>query len=114
MSHAARSLLYAQIAFFGFLLLCVAITDAGLSHNHGFSFYGGNPSTLVPYALGFVVCSWLLAHGANQLELEEGETNARFALGLRLLVLFLLLDLLTPDTINTFFYDAHIVASTLL
>jgi hypothetical protein len=114
MSHAARSLLYAQIAFFGFLLLCVAITDAGVSHNHGFSFYGGHPSTLVPYALGFVACALLLARGASQLEHAGGETNVRFALGVRILVLLLLLDLLTPDTINSVFYDAHIAASVAL
>ena len=114
MSQATRSLLYAQIAFFGFLLLCVAITDAGVSHNHGFSFYGGHTSTLVPYALGFLASAWLLARAAGEVERDGGEANTRFALGLRLVVLFLLLDLLTPDTVNAFFYDAHIVASVLL
>src|SRR6266699_4090815 len=114
MSAAARNLVYAQIAFFGFLLLCVAITDAGLAHNHGFSFYGSHPSTLVPYALGFVTCSWLLARAATQLDREGGESKTRLALGLRIVVLLLLFDLLTPDTVNSAFYDAHIAASVLL
>jgi len=114
MSVAARSLVSAQIAFFGFLLLCIAITDDGVAHNHGFSFYGSHPSTLVPYALGFLVCSGLLARAATLLDREGGELNTRLALGVRIVVLLLLFDLLTPDTLNSFFYDAHIVASVLL
>jgi hypothetical protein len=108
---AARYLLFAQVAFWTAMLVCVAITRGGLGGNNGFSFYGGRLSTILPYAVGFVVASALIAHAAGLLE-RSGRT--RHATWLRILAVLLLADLLTPDTLGSAFYAAHIVASIAL
>jgi len=110
-SGAARYLLFAQIVFWSAMLLCVAITHGGLGDNHGFSFFGGRVSTILPYAAGFIVAGALIAHAAKLLD-ESGRT--RLASGLRILVVLLLLDLLTPDTLGSVFSAAHIAASIAL
>jgi hypothetical protein len=110
-SAAARYLLFAQLVFWSAMLLCVAITRGGLGDNHGFSFFGGRLSTILPYAVGFIVAGALIAHAAKLL--EQGG-RARLAAGLRILVVLLLLDLLTPDTLGSAFYAAHIAASIAL
>ncbi|HEX6762034.1 MAG TPA: hypothetical protein VF094_04465 [Gaiellaceae bacterium] len=111
MSAAARYLLLAQVAFWTAMLFCVAIAHGGLGDNHGFSFFGGRLSTILPYAVGFVVAAALIAHAAKLLERSGRE---REATGLRILVVLLLADLLTPDTLGSVFYDAHIAASIVL
>jgi hypothetical protein len=114
MPRVARLLLAAQLAFWGSILLCALITDEGFSHNHGPSFYGGRWSTIVPYGVGFVAAAGLMARAATLLERSGGDDERRLAAAIRLLVVLLLADLLTPDTVNQFFYDAHIVASVAL
>ncbi len=111
MPVAARYLFFAQLVFWSAMLLCVAIARGGLSDNHGFSFYGGRFSTILPYAVGFLVASALIAHAARLLE-HSGRT--RHAAWLRVLAVLLLADLLTPDTLGSVFYAAHIVASIAL
>ena len=111
MPVAARYLLFAQLVFWSAMLLCVAIARGGLGDNHGFSFYGGRLSTILPYAVGFLVASALIAHAARLLE-HSGRT--RHAAWLRVLAVLLLADLLTPDTLGSVFYAAHIVASIVL
>ncbi len=85
MNGARRLLLLAQLAFWSCVLLCLAVTGGGLGHNHGFSVYGGKWTTILPLAR----C-------------------------LRVNVLLLVFILLTPDSIDQFFYVAHIVASVAL
>ena len=111
MPVAARYLLFAQIAFWSAMLLCVAIAHGGLGDNHGFSFYGGRLSTILPYAIGFLAAAALITQAATLLE-RSG--RARLASGLRILVVLLLADLLTPDTIGSAFYAAHIATSIAL
>jgi hypothetical protein len=114
MSAVGRLLLAAQLAFWGSIGLCFLITTEGFTHNHGPSFYGGRWSTIVPYGLGILGAAAMLARAASLLERSEGADVRRTANGIRLLIIFLLADLLTPDTLNTFFYNAHIVASVAL
>jgi hypothetical protein len=110
-SGAARYLFFAQVVFWSAMVLCVAISHGGLGGNHGFSFFGGRLSTILPYAAGFIVAGGLTAHAAKLLELNG---RATLASGLRILVVLLLLDLLTPDTLGSVFYAAHIAASIAL
>jgi hypothetical protein len=114
MSAVGRLLLAAQLVFWGSIALCFLITNEGFSHNHGPSFYGGRWSTIVPYAIGFLAAAALLARAATLLERAGGPSVRRTANGIRLLIVLLLADLLTPDTLNSFFYNAHIVASVAL
>ena len=112
MSRPARYLLGAQVGFVAFLLLCVAIDPRGLGANHGWSYYEGRAETLVPYILAFVVFAAPVLYAAALL--ERSAAPAGFAIGLRYLCFFLLLNLATPDTVNAFFYWAHDVTSALL
>lgn len=111
MSAAARYLLFAQLAFWSAMLLCIAITGGGLGDNHGFSFFGGRLSTILPYAVGFIAAGALIAQSAKLLE-QNG--RPKVASGLRILVVLLLLDLLTPDSLGSAFYAAHITVSIVL
>jgi hypothetical protein len=110
MTRAGRLLLQAQLVFWGSLLVCFLVTGGGLSHNHGFSVYGGRWQTIVPWSVGFVAAAVLILRAASLIEPDD----RLFAWGLRLVVLFGMGILFTPDTVNRFFYDAHIVASVLL
>jgi hypothetical protein len=112
MAAPARTLLVAQLGFFACLGACVLLDAAGLSDNHGWSYYGGRSQTFVPYALGFLVLILLIGRAAAQLELTTAPRE--IAGGLRTLAALLLLDLATPDTVNSVFYWAHDVASTAL
>ena len=110
MTAVGRLLLWAQLAFWGCVVVCFAVTGGGLSHNHGFSVYGGAWETIVPWTVGFVAAAVLILRAAALLE----GSDRVFAWGLRLVVLFGMGILFTPDTIDQLFYDAHIVASVLL
>ena len=110
MSRAQTLLLQAQLAFWACVALCFVVTGGGLSHNHGLSFYGGRWATIVPWAVGFAACSLLILRAADVLEADD----RAFARCLRVNVMLLLTILFTPDTVDQFFYVAHIVASTAL
>jgi hypothetical protein len=107
-SGASRQLLYGQLCFFGFLILCGLVDGAGFSGNHGFSYYGGHAETIVPYGLAFGSLCFFVARAA--LLVGPGP----LAPALRGLVVLLVLDVATPDTINAAFYWGHVAASTLL
>jgi len=102
MPAAARYLLLAQIAFWSAMLLCLAIAHGGLGDNHGFSFYGGRLSTILPYAIGFLAAAALITQAAALLD-RSG--RSRLAAGLRILVVLLLADLLTPDSLGIFVFQ---------
>ena len=114
MSPAARNLIYGQVVFFCFLVACMVVTGQGLGHNRGFSFFGGHGSTIVLYALGFTLAAVFFGRAASQLERVDGTDCQRLATGLRIVIVLLLVDLCTPDTVDQFFYDLHIAASAIL
>jgi len=111
-SLPARYLLSAQVVFFLSLAVCVVIEPEGLNDNHGWSFYEGRHDTVVPYVLG-ILGGILLVLYASAL-LERSAAPAGLAVGVRLLALFLFLNLATPDTVSRFFYWAHDLTSALL
>ena len=110
MRDAGRLLLQAQVVFWACVVLCFVFADGGLGDNHGFSVYGGQWSTILPWAVGMVGASLLILRAAGTLAQED----PALAWCLRVNVVLLLSILLTPDTIDQFFYDAHIVASVAL
>jgi hypothetical protein len=110
MSDARRLLLLAQLAFWTCVVLCFAVTGGGLSGNHGFSVYGGRWTTILPWAVGISAAAALVWHAADAVS-DEDQALARC---LRINVVLLVFILLTPDSINQFFYVAHIVASIAL
>lgn len=110
MTVVGRLLLKAQLAFWACVVVCFVLSDGGLSHNHGFSVYGGRLSTIVPWAVGFLIAAFFILRAAAVLD----ESDRALAQGLRVIVALLLGVLFTPDTLDRFFYDAHIVASVAL
>ncbi len=110
MTDARRLLLQAQVVFWACVVLCFAFAGGGLGDNHGFSVYGGRWSTIAPWAAGIVAASFLVLRAAGALERDDRE----LAWCLRVNVVLLLAILFTPDTLDQFFYDAHIVASVVL
>jgi len=110
MTGARRLLLQAQLAFWSCVLLCVAVTGGGLGHNHGFSVYGGRWATILPWAVGIAAAAALIWRAADAL----AEEDTGLSRCLRVNVVLLVFILLTPDSIDQFFYVAHIVASVAL
>jgi hypothetical protein len=110
MNGARRLLLLAQLTFWSCVLLCLAVTGGGLGHNHGFSVYGGRWTTLLPWAVGIAAAAVLIWRAADALA-DEDPPLARC---LRINVVLLVFILLTPDSIDQFFYVAHIAASVAL
>ena len=110
MTGAGRLLLQAQLVFWGSVLVCFVVTGGGLSDNHGFSVYGSRWQTIVPWTIGFVAAAVLILRAAALIERDD----RLFAWGLRLVVLFGMGVLFTPDTVGQAFYVAHVVASVLL
>ncbi|HET7127936.1 MAG TPA: hypothetical protein VFJ93_02535 [Gaiellaceae bacterium] len=110
MNGARRLLLLAQLAFWSCVLLCFLVTGGGLGHNHGFSVYGGKWTTILPWAVGIAAAAGLIWRAADALA-DEDPPLARC---LRANVVLLVFILLTPDSIDRFFYVAHIVASVAL
>ena len=110
MNGARRLLLLAQLAFWSCVLLCFAVTGGGLGHNHGFSVYGGRWTTILPWAIGIAAAAGLIWRAADALDSDDPP----LARCLRINVVLLVFILLTPDSIDQFFYVAHIVASVAL
>jgi hypothetical protein len=110
MNSARRLLVLAQVAFWTCVVLCFAVTGGGLGHNHGFSVYGGRWTTILPWTIGIAAAAVLVWCGADAL----AEDDPLLAQCLRINVVLLLFILLTPDSIDQFFYVAHIVASIAL
>ncbi len=110
MNRAQRHLVLAQLVFWACVVLCFALTGGGLGHNHGFSVYGGKWTTILPWAIGIAAAAALIWHAANVLEPEDPPLSRC----LRINVVLLVFILLTPDSIDQFFYVAHIVASVAL
>jgi hypothetical protein len=110
MNGARRLLLLAQLAFWSCVVLCFVVTGGGLGGNHGFSVYGGKWTTILPWAIGIVAAAALIWRAADELAVDD-PTLARC---LRINVVLLVFILLTPDSIDQFFYVAHIVASVAL
>ncbi len=109
MTAAQRHLVLAQLVFWAAVLLCFAVTGGGLGHNHGFSVYGGRWTTVLPWAVGIAGAAALAWRAAGLLA-----DDAPLARCLRVTVVLLVFILLTPDSIDQFFYVAHIVASVAL
>jgi hypothetical protein len=104
---AVRDLVLAQISFFGCLLVAALMTDEGFTDNHGPSYYGEHVLTAVPFGLGLVLCAlftWRASAHADE----------PLARSLRALAVLFLLDLVTPDTVDSAFYWAHVAVSVAL
>lgn len=108
-----KSLVYAQLSFLGCLFIDVLITAKGFTNNRGLSFYGAHLRTVIPFALGFMLCDVFLLRAAKMLP-KLGPAFRSFRLPLRVLVALLSLIVLTPYSLNSLFYTMHTLSSLTL
>ena len=112
MSASARSLLLAQVGFLLALAVCILMDSRGLQDNHGWSYYEEHGRTFLPYVLGFAWLIFWIWQAAGLLTRSNAPTA--LAPALKLLAIFFLLDVATPDTVDAVFAWAHDLSSTLL
>lgn len=112
-SRALRSLIYAQLSFFGFLALATVVTTVGFTDNNGLSFYGVHYPVVIPFALGLVLCNLFLVRAAHQLPRTIPPFD-KLQPALWLITLLVTLVLLTPSFVGSFFHTAHVTVSSLL
>lgn len=108
-----KSLIYAQLSFFACLFIDVLITTKGFTHDRGLSFYGEHLNTVIPFALGFMLCDVFLLRAATMLPKLGSAFNA-FRVPLRVLAVLISLIVLTPDNLNSIFNVMHILSSSTL
>lgn len=112
-TKAVRNLLYAQVSFFSCLMIAVLMTSRAFTHNYGLSFYGSNYPTVVPFALGLMLCNIFLLRATGYLPVHIPPFNKLRPL-LRFIALLLLGIMLTPDSAGPIFYDIHIIVTPIL
>ena len=112
MSASARALFVAQVGFLLALAVCILMDSRGLHDNHGWSYYEEHGRTFLPYLLGFGWLVFWIWQAAGLL--TRSSAPATLAPALKLLAILFLLDVATPDTVNTAFSWAHDFSSTLL
>ncbi len=110
---AVRYLLYAQLSFFGFLLIAIFMTPEAFDNNHGLSYYGEHVATAIPYGLGFLLAGFFLTKAASTLPTNPQPFKV-LAKGIEVVVILMIAVFLTPDTISTFFNWAHYIAAASL
>ncbi len=108
-----KYLIYAQTSFFLCLLISISITSKGFSDNRGLSYYGEHLDTIVPFALGFILCDFFILKAAKLLT-EVAKHLAVLTLPLQVFCILLISIVLTPDNLNGLFNVLHIVASSAL
>lgn len=113
MSRAERFFLYGQSSFFGLIALSILLRPDSLTVNHGLSFFGVEPATILPYAFALLLCGWFVFRTAQVLSSEPGVSQAA-AIWLMALLPPLLGILLTPYSINPTFGDLHELFGTIL
>lgn len=106
MGKAVHYLVYAQLCFFGLLLLCFAMLPTGLSTDTGITYFGTHWPTAIPYFFSYALCGAFMLKAADSLPQHQ-----LIARGLRSIVVLLPFVLLTPFTLNYLFDWSHRVIS---
>jgi len=65
--QAIRYFITGQVGFFLLLLLCIVMIPEGVTENRGFSFYGDNGYTVVPYSLALLISAVFILLSAGRL-----------------------------------------------
>ncbi len=111
--EAVRLVVFGQGCFVLTMLGCVAIEPSWLAVKRGLSYYGNEPSTVGPYAVGFAVCILLTAMGLRRL--RPLALPARRFRSAAALVLALMVPIpLTPYTVDPIIDWLHQGAAAVL
>lgn len=112
-TSVVRNLIYAQVSFFGCLMIAVLMTTHAFTHNYGLSFYGSNYPMVVPFALGLILCNIFLLRASGQLPAHIPPFDKLQPL-LRFIAILLLAIVATPDNAGLVFYYIHIIVTPIL
>lgn len=114
---ASGYLLYSQLALLAALVICVPVLPRFLFSTNmgGVSNYGIHAETVIPYSLGILVASWLLARGSVALGRTTGQARALVTI-CRLTSLMYLVNLVTtyPYKVSHFWGLVHSTAAVAL
>lgn len=107
--NAKRSLIYSQVSFFAFILLCFTMSPNQQAINDGVSYFGVNSRTFIFDALAFGLSGYFFWQAASDL---SRRSYKRFAQILRLIVILMPGVLLTPYTVSSLVYGLHVSVSS--
>lgn len=112
----ARATRYAALSWLTFIAaaaVCIVLAPRPLLSHIGFSFYGVDPVTIVPYLAGMLVSDYFLVKTAHAL--PRGPKNVRVLSEALIVLGFVVVGVcLTPYTVGPLFRDAHRVVSGVL
>jgi hypothetical protein len=102
-----------QACFVAMMAACLAIEPSWLAVKRGLSFYGNDLHTIVPFALGFVLCIGLTTVGLVRFGARDAFRRHLRAVLAVMLALMALIPL-TPYSVDLFFDYAHTAIASLL
>lgn len=68
MPNLVRDFVYSQLSLSFFLFVCFLITPAVVLTNEGVSTFGISIKTIVPYAIGYFLCSYFIGRSVKYME----------------------------------------------
>lgn len=111
MNKALRYLIYGQISFLAFIVICFVLRPDAFRDNEALSYYGTNLTTILPYALGILLASFFMLKSAANL---NGDRTKVIRISLRAMAFLLVAMLFVPYHINDVFLLAHLAITLLL
>ncbi len=108
-----RDFIYSQLSLLLFLFVSFLITPVVVFTNEGVSAFGINIKTIVPYAIGYFLCSYFLGRSVKYIVHDSEPYKSIFYAMNSIAILFVAL-VFTPYAINTSFNWIHTIISTLL
>ncbi len=108
-----RDFIYSQLSLLLFLFVCFLITPIVVFTNEGVSAFGVNIQTIVPYAIGYFLCSYFLGRSVKYM-IHDGEPYKLIFYAINSIAILFIALVFTPYAINTPFNWIHTIISTLL
>jgi cytochrome bd-type quinol oxidase subunit 2 len=108
---SVRYAVYAQLCFYGGLIVCVILKAQGLSANGGISYYGDHRTTILPYIFALLGAAYFTIRVAEQLVSPELAVAKHILTAIGLLTIGIMV---TPDALSKFMDDLHRACGTIL
>ena len=105
-NQAIRFFIYGQAGFYLALFVCVLLLPRGLVVNHGFTYYGENTLTMIPFGLAFLTSGVFTL--ASSLYLPRAMPFRMVKIAFWLMIPLLLAIMLTTSSVNMFLNHIHL------
>ncbi len=112
-SNLLKNFIYSQLLLLFFLFICFIIKPEILLNNEGISAFGIDIKTIVPYAIGYLLCSYFIGKSVKYMKHNSNPYKIIFYSMNTIAILFIAL-VFTPYAINTGFNWIHTIISTSL